>query len=412
MTAPQPDPVDDRCPPDFGPLAGVRVVHSGQALAGPFASSMMADFGADVLWIESPLTPEYLRGANPWLFEMDRRNQRTLSLNVPTPEGKEILLKLLETADIFVESSRGGQYARWGLTDEVLWDRNPALVIVHVSGYGQEGEERYVNRASFDPIAQAFGCYMQHNGPPDGAPLPAHPFPGDYLTALFALAGALSALHRSRATGRGDSIDVAMYEVLMRVGGAGPMAYLNEGIVPRRQSTRELHGAGTGVMECADGESVYVITRGAGVIARALRLVGLEPDSELFPRGVPAFPLDTEAGKLLDRKIVEYCQAHPAEEVDRTLNEHGIPCSRIYTYDVAEHDPHYVARQVFTEWVGSHGAPVRGVNVFPRFSERPGRVWTGSPAAGLDTAAVLADLGFAPAEIEALAAARVVQTGS
>jgi L-carnitine CoA-transferase len=412
MTAAPTHSPDNRRPPDFGPLAGLRVVHSGQALAGPFASSMMADFGADVLWIENPLTPEYLRGANPWLFEMDRRNQRTMSLNIPTPEGKEILLKLLETADIFVESSKGGQYARWELTDEVLWARNPALVIVHVSGYGQAGEDRYVNRASFDPIAQAFGCYMQHNGPPDGAPLPAHPFPGDYLTALFALAAALSALHRSRTTGRGDSIDVAMYEVLMRVGGAGPMAYLNERIVPRRQSTRELHGAGTGVMECADGESVYVITRGAGVIARALQMVGLDPDPGLFPSGVPAFPIDTEAGQLLDRKIVEYCQTHTAEDVERVFNGHGIPCSRIYTYELAEYDPHYAARQVFTEWTDSRGNPVRGVNVFPKFSERPGQVWAGSPAAGLDTAAVLGELGFTSCEIEALEAARVVKMAS
>ena len=393
--------------PDFGPLAGVRVVYSGQATAGPFTAQLMADFGADVLWIENPAVPDLSRAGRGLTIQMERRNQRTIALNIPTPNGSDILLRLLETADIFVESSKGGQFRRWGLGDDVLWEANPQLVIVHVSGYGQEGDPRYVQRAAFDSIAQAFGCYLELNGPAEGPPIPAKPVTADYMTGLFACSAALAALHRARQTGEGDSIDVAMFEVMLRAGGGGPMTYLNYGELPSRADTLQSRSAGMGLYPCRDGLEVYVILGGAGVILRAIDLLGL--DASVLPANSAFASLDLPGGKLLDAALREYCLQRSAREVDDECNRYGIPCSMVYTYDIAARDPHYQAREVFTEWTTASGEPIRGVNVVPKFAKRPGQIWRGGPATGTDTEEVLLSLGFDLDTIDRLHAAGIVR---
>lgn len=398
--------------PDFGPMAGVKVVHAGQALAGPFAAQLMADYGADVLWIENALTPDMSRSGFGWTVEGERRNQRTLALNIPTEEGREVLLRLLADAEIFIESSKGGQYEAWGLTDEVLWSANPKLVIVHVSGYGQHGEPGYIGRAAFDPIAQAFGCYLQLNGHPDTGAMPAMPFTADYLTALFACSSALAALTRSRATGEGDSVDVAMFEVMMRVQGTSAMAWLNKGIEPRRTTPGRQHSAGMGLFRCRDDREIYVIMASAGVIRRSLQILGLDPDGEPFVAGSPFVPLDSEAGDLLNSTLGAFCSRHDAAEVDRLFNADGIPCSMVYSYDIAEADPHYKAREMFTTWTTVSGERIRGLKVVPEFARRPGQIWRGGPSIGMDTEEVLVGIGYDASDIDRLRSAGVVATGA
>ena len=151
--------------PKFGPLSGVKVINAALSVAGPFAAQLMAEWGADVLWLENVKTRDIVRNGTGYFAEAERKNERSMPLNIPTPEGKEILFKLLKETDIYIEASKGGQYDRWGLSDEVMWEANPKLVIVHISGFGQTGLPEYVRRGSYDPIAQAFGCYMQYNGP-------------------------------------------------------------------------------------------------------------------------------------------------------------------------------------------------------------------------------------------------------
>ena len=147
--------------PKFGPLSGVKVINAALSVAGPFAAQLMAEWGADVLWLENVKTRDIVRNGTGYFAEAERKNERSMPLNIPTPEGKEILFKLLKETDIYIEASKGGQYDRWGLSDEVMWEANPKLVIVHISGFGQTGLPEYVRRGSYDPIAQAFGCYMQ-----------------------------------------------------------------------------------------------------------------------------------------------------------------------------------------------------------------------------------------------------------
>lgn len=385
--------------PQFGTLAGVKVVHATQSVAGPICAQLMADYGAEVIWIESPLSPDIARTGTGMAAQQDRRNQRTIALNIPSPEGKEIFFKLIKDADIFIETSRGGQYAKWGLTDEIMWEHNPRLVIVHISGFGQDGVAEYVTRASYDPIAQAFGCYMQLNGFPDRPPVPAFPVVADYLTGLLALSSALAALFKAKETGRGESIDVAQYEALMRFQNVYPLDYLNLGQVPVREGNHSRTAAGYGCYTCKDGKEVYMLFLGGGVLKNGLPFLGLEWGSEEFPSKLPVVFLGTPGGNKLEAKIKEYCSGKTADEVEQELNDIGVPCSKIMDYESAVNHPHYQARNVFVEWEKVDGKKVKGVNVFPKFKNNPGRIWRGAPGIGMDNEDILAELGLSPDEI-------------
>ncbi|EHL3559022.1 L-carnitine CoA-transferase, partial [Salmonella enterica] len=198
--------------PTFGPLAGVRVVFSGIEIAGPFAGQMFAEWGAEVIWIENVAWADTIR-VQPNYPQLSRRNLHALSLNIFKDEGREAFLKLMETTDIFIEASKGPAFARRGITDEVLWEHNPKLVIAHLSGFGQYGTEEYTNLPAYNTIAQAFSGYLIQNGDVD-QPMPAFPYTADYFSGMTATTAALAALHKVRETGKGESIDIAMYEVM------------------------------------------------------------------------------------------------------------------------------------------------------------------------------------------------------
>ncbi|STM08297.1 crotonobetainyl-CoA:carnitine CoA-transferase [Escherichia coli] len=213
--------------PKFGPLAGLRVVFSGIEIAGPFAGQMFAEWGAEVIWIENVAWADTIR-VQPNYPQLSRRNLHALSLNIFKDEGREAFLKLMETTDIFIEASKGPAFARRGITDEVLWQHNPKLVIAHLSGFGQYGTEEYTNLPAYNTIAQAFSGYLIQNGDVD-QPMPAFPYTADYFSGLTATTAALAALHKARETGKGESIDIAMYEVMLRMGQYFMMDYFNGG---------------------------------------------------------------------------------------------------------------------------------------------------------------------------------------
>ena len=205
--------------PKFGNLQSLKVLNAGAVIAAPFVCELFAEQGADVIELESVMAPDmYRMYGDAW--SVDRRNQRMMTLNIPSPEGKEILLQMVKWADVLVESSKGGTWAKWGLTDEVLWEANPALVILHISGFGNWGDPDYVRKASFDPIGQAFSGYSNLNGFPGCPPNVTKPFTGDFATALMGAWATLAAVIRARETGEGESIDCTQFESLVRIQGA------------------------------------------------------------------------------------------------------------------------------------------------------------------------------------------------
>lgn len=393
--------------PALGVLNGVKVVHASQSVAGPFAAALMADWGAEVIWIENPFGVDLMRW-DKYMIEQDRRNMRSISLDIPSPEGRRVFLELIKDAEIFIETSKGGQYEKWGLTDKVLWEHNPALIIAHVSGFGQYGDEDYVKRPSFCPIAQAFSGYIQHNGYPDREPIAAQPMSADYFTALFTVSSTLAALNKTAKTGKGESIDIAQFECMVRVQGGSPARYFGEGIEANPSGNHSKRIAGWGSYICKDGRSVYILAASAGVLRATINELGLEYGSELFPNGINNVFLGTLAGDVLEEKWKEYFASRTAAEAEYRLNEVGVPCSLIMNFEKMSTHSHYLARETFTEWDTLSGEKFKGTTVIPRFKNYPGQVWRGCPSIGLDNEEILHGLGLSDDAIQTLYDQKVI----
>ncbi len=378
-----------------GPLSDVTVISLCQAIAGPFASSMLGDFGANVIAIENPKGRDASRPGpqNPgWGTVMDRRNTQSLCMDVRANDGRGIFKALLEDTDMLIDGFRGGQLASWGFADDDLWNINPALVIVHISGYGQTGDPSYVKRASFDGIGQAFSGFMEMNGYSDRPAIPAFPQVSDYYAGFAALAGGLAALVKARATGEGDSVDVAQYEVMTRCSGYYVMNYLNTGQLPQRGV---VFNAGMGTYECQDGVGLYVMVLGAGVLKNACGILGLEYGTDPFPRGINGARKKTEAGEALEAALLEYFSKHDSKEAESAFQSAGIPCSLVNTFEMCENNSQFIARETFTSWHNAYNdETTRGVNIVPRFAKNPGEISRGMPLVGQDNEAILSSLGF------------------
>ncbi|MDR3363019.1 MAG: CoA transferase [Desulfovibrio sp.] len=396
--------------PAFGLLNGLKVVHASTVVAGPIAAELMAELGADVIWIESTLAPDTNRGKGGMGAESERRNMRNISFNIPSPEGKQIFQALLKDAEIFIESSKGGQYDKWGLSDEVMWSWNPRLVIAHLSGYGQAGLPEFVSRGSYDPVTQAFSCLMSLNGFADRSAVAAREIPTDYLAGLTTFGTCLAAVMKARETGVGESLDVAQYEIGIRYQNQRPMDWLVRGVPSPRVGNHNDVTAGWGAFTCKDGVDVYLMFLGPTVMKNGLPLFGWEFGSELFPTTQNFAPLASKGGQMLEKAITNYCSQHTAVEVEKTLCDLGVPCSRIMDYSMAAEHPHYKARETFTEWDAVDGRRLKGVNIVPKLKKHPGRIWRGCPTIGMDSEDILLDHGFSKEQIGDFYAKKVVRT--
>ncbi len=398
--------------PEFGPLQGLKVVFSAREISGAFGPQMMAEWGADVIWIEHVKYEDSLR-AMPNYVELDRRNQRSLSIDIFSEEGKEIFLKLIEDADILFEASKGPSFARHGLSDEVLWERNKSLVIAHITGWGLDGYEKFVNLPSYDITAQAFSGYLIQNGTVE-QPTPAFPYAGDYFTALMALGSALAALYRAKKTGEGESIDIAMHEVVFRMGQYYMMDYFNEGkIYPRSKDGKDPTQIGCGVYKCKDGKYIALELVGNKQVKAMFKILGIShliglPD---YPEDMPSsVPFHTSHGREIEKKLDEYFAGKTLEEAEEELAHYNIAAMRLMSYPEIENHPHVIAREDLIEWERQDGRKVKGPNIFPKFKKNPGKVWRPTPERGLDTANILADLGYSKEQIEDLEKKGVIRT--
>ena len=390
--------------PSFGLLSGLRVVMIGLSVAAPFAGQLYAEHGADVIWIENPKAVDSARVARKGgAWQQDRRNMRALTMNYRKGEGREAFLRLMAQTDVLIEASIGGSFAKAGFSDDVLWAQNPRLVIAHISGFGQTGVPEYVNRASYDPIAQAFGCAMRMNGMEGMPSFPAMPFPGDFAAAFYAFGISLAAVMKSRETGKGESIDIAQYELMVRLQANYPTDYLRYGLDYVKEGPHSRICACYGTYMCKDGNEIYTLFLGAGAVERGLAILGLEYGSELFPAGSTFVPVNTPAAEKLEAAMDAYVSTHTAEEVEAAFCAARVPCSRLMNYEQARTNPQYIARDVFTTWTAADGkTPIPGVNVMPKLANNPGKVWRGAPNIGMDNEDILGELGYSAEEIAAM----------
>jgi L-carnitine CoA-transferase len=387
--------------PKFGPLQTVKVINASTGTATGFAATMMAEMGADVIWVENPNALDPARGCLE--VESDRRNLRSIATDISTAEGKEIFLDLIKDADIVLESFQVGKFAEWGFSDEELWAVNPKLVVIHISPYGQTGVEEYVKAPIMsDIVAQAFGCLTFINGYEDRDPIPSQFNNTYYFAASYAIACGIAGILKARECGVGESIDISLYETIFRPTAQKVVDWLNSGLMPWREGNRNSITTGWGIYPCGDGECIQTLFLGGTVMKNVLPLLGLEFGSEEYPANQINADIRTPAGKKMEKALLEFCAKRTAAQATAEFMAAGAPASLVMTYAKAKENPQYIARETVTSWENVEGDTVKGPNVFPQFARNTGKIWRGCPAVGMDSDDILAELGRTPEEIAAL----------
>ena len=406
-------------PRQFGPLQGVRILSSGTIIAQPFAAEMAAEMGAEVIQIERPgegdavwrnlefpiTANDNSTTASGWV--QDRRNTFHVTLNLSTPKGKDMFLRLISQADIWMEASIPGTYTEWGLDDETVLKTNPHIVIAHVSGYGQNGHPDYLGRASYDFIGQAFGGLMNLTGFPDpDPPVRATPWTGDYVTALFCLWSSLAGYIYAQRTGTGQVIDLAQYEAVHHILAGTMVAYYELGIARERSGNKAGMFQPYDTYQASDG---WVVIAAVGnVFDRVCRVLGLDP-SEAKWRAAHR-EVESPDGIEFDAILRGWVEERTVKEVVDAMNAAQVGCCPIMTAKDMAEDPHYKMRNTHIEWEDIQlGRKVKGTGISPKFSVTPGEVWRGSVPLGYDNELVYDRLlGLAPSDLGQLRDQRVI----
>ncbi|MEW6099893.1 MAG: CoA transferase [Pseudomonadota bacterium] len=392
-----------------GPLAGLKVLELGQLIAGPFAAKTLADFGADVIKIEPPRTGDPLRqwrllhqGTSVW-WQVQSRNKKSVTLDLKQPEAREIVRRLADEADILIENFKPGVMEGWGLGYEDLSRRNPGLIMLRISGYGQTGP--YKDRPGFGVVAEAMGGLRHLTAEPGRVPVRVGVSIGDTLASLHGVIGVLMALHHRHRTGRGQVVDVALYEAVFNCMESLLPEYSAFGVV-REPAGSALPGiAPSNAYACRDGW-VLVAGNGDSIFKRLMHAIGRDDLGQ-----DPA--LATNVGRVarvqeIDDAIGAWTQERTVTQVLEALADAQVPAGRIYTAkDIAE-DPHYRARGMIEQVVTHEGLAVEVPGVVPKLSETPGAIRRRAPALGQDTEAVLEEVGLTDEQIAQLRARGVV----
>jgi formyl-CoA transferase len=368
-----------------GPLDDVRVVEMGQLLAGPFCGQLLADFGAEVIKLEDPAKGDPMRqwgrekphGLSLW-WPVIARNKKSVTLNLRHPEGQALARRLLEEADVLVENFRPGTLERWGLGYGALAERNPGLVLVRVTGFGQDGP--YAPRAGYGSIGEAMGGLRYVTGDPSTPPSRSGISIGDSLAGTFAALGTMLALHARGRSGRGQVVDSAIYEAVLAMMESLVTEYQVAGYTRERTGAILPNVAPSNVYPTADGQLVLVAANQDTVFRRLAGVMG-RPELADDPRYAShsARGLHQEA---LDGLIAGWTATLDADRLLAVLEEGGVPAGRIYRAADMLADPHYLARQAIVRLVDPELGEIAMQNVAPRLSATPGRVAWPGPALG------------------------------
>lgn len=332
-------------------------VYAAVELACPKAADLMADWGADVTCLENTGAGDTIRDT-AYIKQAERRNQRSVALNYFSEEGKEIFFKMIKDADIFMEASKGDTWARKGITDEVLWEINPKLVIVHVSGFGQEGDPKMVKRAAYDLTVMAYSGIIMQNGTPEQPMLPG-PYAGDYFNTLMIASSALAALYKAEKTGKGESIDLAMYETLLAIGQYYLVDYLNEGIKWPRPGARNQNLCGIGEFACKDG-FLGVCLYGVDQNKYFLETIGLGHlwGTESIPEDCSALWLSNPHAEEIQKAFEDYCSAHSKYDIEQEFADHRIAAQVVNDFEDLVEEEHLKLRNTWVDWETADGETV------------------------------------------------------
>lgn len=397
---------------DFqGPLVGLKVLDLATMMAAPWSATFLADFGADVLKVEHPVTGDHARhfglskDGEPVFWKTLARNKRSVTVDLKTEAGQEIIYRLVREADVVIENFRPGVLAGWGLGYDQLAEVNPGVIVLSVTGYGQNGP--YAARVGFGTLLEAMSGFAHSNGQPDGPPtLPAIPLADGVAGAFGAFAVMSAVFERSQGSGRGQHIDLSLFEPLARLHEGHLLEYAVLGRVRQRLGNRSLSSAPRNAYRASDGGWVALSASAQPVFERLMRAVG-RPELITDARFLTNHDRIEHAAEL-DAVLSAWIGGKPRDEVIGELSQSGAAVGPVY--DMAEllDDPHVQARGSFE----THTDPVLGDVVVPavvaRFSRTPGAVRYLGQRKGEATEEVLRSLGYAEAEIQELAAHGVI----
>jgi formyl-CoA transferase len=394
-----------------GPLAGVKVLELGTLIAGPLCARMLGDFGAEVIKIEAPEGGDQLRqwrkmyeGTSLWWY-VQARNKKSLTLNLRSPEGQEIVRKLAAGADIVVENFRPGALEKWNIGWPQLSAINPKLIMVRLSGFGQDGP--YRDRPGFGVIGESMGGMRYVTGYPDRPPVRLGISIGDSIAALHGVIGAMMALRSRDANGgRGQYVDVALYESVFN---------MMESLLPefdvlgfkRERAGNALPGiTPSNTYPTRDGKYVIIGANNDSIFKRLMTTMGRD-DLANDP------DLATNAGRTprvaeLDSAIEAWTMTHDLDSVLAALEQADVPSGRVYDAEDIVKDTHYLARGMLEQWQLPDGKPMKIPGVVPKLSETPGATrWLG-PTLGEHTAEILSRLGYDEARQQDLKARGII----
>ncbi len=388
------------------PLDGLRVLDIATMAAAPWAAAYLAEFGADVIKVELPGSGDHQRAwgtpknGEGLFWKSMGRNKRSITLNLGKPAGAALFLRLADQADVVVENFRPGTLERWGIGPDVLQERNPRLIILRVTGFGQAGP--YRERPGFGTLAESLTGFAALTGQPDGPPtLPNLPLADGLAGVTGAYAVLLALYHRDAHGGTGQVIDLSLCEPLLRLLEPTLMDYDALGITRTRIGNRSDHVAPRNAYQCSDDQWIALSASAAPIFTRLARAMG-RPDLITDPR-FHTNPARLANRDALDAIIGAWMHEHTRAEVLARMEAAEVAVAPIYEVPDIFADPHFQARESFTTVDDAVLGPLRLVNVVPRLSATPGRVTSTGPKLGQHNAEIYADLGLSDDEIAALA---------
>ncbi|WP_422911494.1 CaiB/BaiF CoA transferase family protein [Pseudomonas sp. MAC6] len=387
------------------PLTGLKVIELGTLIAGPFASRICAEFGAEVIKVESPDGGDPLRkwrklyeGTSLWWF-VQARNKQSITLNLKHEAGREVLKKLLSEADILIENFRPGVLEKLGLSWEVLHALNPKLVMVRLSGFGQTGPMK--DQPGFGAVGESMGGLRYITGFEDRPPVRTGISIGDSIAALWGVIGALMALrHREVNGGSGQMVDVALYEAIFAMMESMVPEFDVFGFIRERTGNIMPGITPSSIHTSADGKHIQIGANGDAIFKRFMQAIGrqdLADDATLASNDGRDARRDELYG-VIDRWVGSL----PLEQVLTTLNQADVPASRIFSAEDMFHDPQFLAREMLLAAKLPDGKAFKMPGIVPKLSDTPGAVeWVG-PTLGEHNQTVLLALGYSEAQIAEL----------
>jgi crotonobetainyl-CoA:carnitine CoA-transferase CaiB-like acyl-CoA transferase len=367
------------------PLSGIRILDLGTRIAAPFAATLLADFGAEVIKVELPGRGDFMRAIGPFAdgyslwWAVEGRNKKSITLDLRQARGQELLKRLVRVSDVVVENFQPGTLESWGLGFDSLRAEQPRLILTRASVYGQTGP--YRDRPGLDRNGIGFGGLLYITGYAERPPVRPGIIISDYLTGVFnAFAIMMALYHRDVHRGPGQSVDLALYESVFRILEHTAAAYDRLGVVREREGNRLRNSAPLDNWETSDGKFICIVAAGDALFPRLVR--AMEREDLLTDPRFASLAQRAEHGDAINEIVGAWVKRHTAAEVEHKLLAAQVPVTRAYSIADIFADPHYAEREDIIVVDDPTIGPVRMQGVYPRLSATPGSVRRGAPKLG------------------------------